>query len=194
MDIPAVTLNAQCGSSHQVVNLAASAIAAGDADVVVASGVESMTRVPLGSDRTSSDSGSPFTAWGECRSSRCSGCQANVARVSAESARKPTSTAPAGPILAESPPRRSPGIAPHRAPQKPAVVEVEIGDPAEHAGEVRQQHAQPDDEERGALHVQRTETLEPGERQADAQQRDAERARAKPAPERRARGSARSVR
>jgi len=49
--IPAFTINAQCGSSHQAVNLAASAIAAGDADIVVASGVESMSRVPLGSDR-----------------------------------------------------------------------------------------------------------------------------------------------
>lgn len=53
VDIPAFTINAQCGSSHQAVNLAASAIAAGDADIVVASGVESMSRVPLGSDRTS---------------------------------------------------------------------------------------------------------------------------------------------
>lgn len=52
VDVPAVSINAQCGSSHQAVNLAASAIAAGDADVVVASGVESMSRVALGSDRT----------------------------------------------------------------------------------------------------------------------------------------------
>jgi len=51
VDIPAFTINAQCGSSHQAVNLAASAIAAGDADIVVASGVESMSRVALGSDR-----------------------------------------------------------------------------------------------------------------------------------------------
>lgn len=51
VDVPAVSINAQCGSSHQAVNLAASMIAAGDADVVVASGVESMSRVPLGSDR-----------------------------------------------------------------------------------------------------------------------------------------------
>ncbi|XVQ06388.1 thiolase family protein [Spirillospora sp. CA-255316] len=51
VDVPAVSINAQCGSSQQAVNLAASAIAAGDADIVVASGVESMSRVPLGSDR-----------------------------------------------------------------------------------------------------------------------------------------------
>lgn len=51
VEIPALSINAQCGSSQQAVNLAASAIAAGDADVVVASGVESMSQVPLGSDR-----------------------------------------------------------------------------------------------------------------------------------------------
>lgn len=50
-EVPAVTLNAQCGSSQQALNLAASSILSGAAEVVLASGVESMSRVPLGSDR-----------------------------------------------------------------------------------------------------------------------------------------------
>ncbi|MCS7236360.1 MAG: beta-ketoacyl synthase N-terminal-like domain-containing protein, partial [Armatimonadota bacterium] len=45
--VPAVTLNRMCGSSQQAVHFAAQAIAAGDARVVVAGGVESMTRVPM---------------------------------------------------------------------------------------------------------------------------------------------------
>jgi acetyl-CoA acetyltransferase family protein len=50
-EIPAVTLDAQCGSSQQAINMAASAILSGAADTVLASGVESMSRVPLGADR-----------------------------------------------------------------------------------------------------------------------------------------------
>ncbi len=50
-EVPAISVDAQCGSSHAAVNLAASHVAAGSADIVVASGVESMSRVPLGSDR-----------------------------------------------------------------------------------------------------------------------------------------------
>jgi len=45
--VPAVTLNRMCGSSQQAVHFAAQAIAAGDARVVIAGGVESMTRVPM---------------------------------------------------------------------------------------------------------------------------------------------------
>jgi acetyl-CoA acetyltransferase family protein len=44
------TLDAQCGSSHQAVSLGASLIRAGTADVVVAAGVELMSRHPLGSN------------------------------------------------------------------------------------------------------------------------------------------------
>lgn len=49
--VPGITLDAQCGSSQQAVNLAASMVAAGTADIVLASGVEAMSRVPLGTDR-----------------------------------------------------------------------------------------------------------------------------------------------
>ncbi len=49
-EVPAVTLNRMCGSSQQAVHFAAQAILAGDMDLVVAGGVEHMTRVPMGSD------------------------------------------------------------------------------------------------------------------------------------------------
>ncbi|MGM0398251.1 MAG: thiolase family protein [Halobacteriota archaeon] len=48
--VPGVQLNRMCGSGQQAVNWAASSIRAGFHDVVVAGGVEHMTRVPMGSD------------------------------------------------------------------------------------------------------------------------------------------------
>ena len=50
MEIGATTVDAQCGSSQQAVNLGAAMIAAGTLDSVMACGVESMSRVPLGSN------------------------------------------------------------------------------------------------------------------------------------------------
>jgi acetyl-CoA acyltransferase len=44
------TINRQCGSSQQAIHFAAQAVMSGQMDVVVASGVESMTRIPMGSD------------------------------------------------------------------------------------------------------------------------------------------------
>ena len=44
------TVDTQCGTSQQATNLAASLVASGTADVVVACGVESMSRVPIGSN------------------------------------------------------------------------------------------------------------------------------------------------
>ena len=49
--IPGVTVNRACGSSQQAVDFAAHAVLSGQYDVVVAGGVESMSRVPLGSAR-----------------------------------------------------------------------------------------------------------------------------------------------
>ncbi len=46
IEIPGVTVNRLCGSSLQAINSAAQAIAFGECDVVVAGGVESMTRAP----------------------------------------------------------------------------------------------------------------------------------------------------
>ena len=48
--VPGVTINRQEGSSLQAVAFAAQAIAAGEMDVVLASGVEFMSRQPMGSD------------------------------------------------------------------------------------------------------------------------------------------------
>jgi acetyl-CoA C-acetyltransferase/acetyl-CoA acyltransferase len=50
VEVPGVTLNRMCGSSQQAVHFAAQAIASGDMDLVVAGGVEVMSRVPLGAD------------------------------------------------------------------------------------------------------------------------------------------------
>ena len=50
--IPAVTIDRQCGSSQQSVQFAAQAVMSGMQDVIVAGGVESMSRVPMGSDFT----------------------------------------------------------------------------------------------------------------------------------------------
>ena len=45
--VPGVTIDRQCGSSQQAVHFASQAIASGDMDIVIAGGVESMTRVPM---------------------------------------------------------------------------------------------------------------------------------------------------
>ncbi|MGH2348312.1 MAG: thiolase family protein [bacterium] len=50
VEVAATSVNRQCGSSHQAIHFAAQAIRSGDAGVVIAAGVESMSRVPLGSD------------------------------------------------------------------------------------------------------------------------------------------------
>lgn len=46
--VPAVTIDRQCGSSQQSIQFAAQGILSGTQDMVIASGVESMTRVPMG--------------------------------------------------------------------------------------------------------------------------------------------------
>lgn len=50
MTTAATTVDAQCGSSNQATNLAASLVASGTVDMAVACGVESMTRIPIGSN------------------------------------------------------------------------------------------------------------------------------------------------
>ncbi len=47
--VPGVTVDRQCGSSQQSVHFAAAGVISGQYDVVVAGGVESMSRVPMGS-------------------------------------------------------------------------------------------------------------------------------------------------
>ncbi len=51
--IPGTTINRACGSSQQALDFAAQAVMSGQQDVVVAGGVEVMSRVPLGSARAS---------------------------------------------------------------------------------------------------------------------------------------------
>ena len=47
--VPATTVDRQCGSSQQAIHFAAQGVMAGAYDVVIASGIESMSRVPMGS-------------------------------------------------------------------------------------------------------------------------------------------------
>jgi acetyl-CoA acyltransferase len=51
--IPGTTINRACGSSQQALDFAVQAVMSGQQDVVVAGGVEVMSRVPLGSARAS---------------------------------------------------------------------------------------------------------------------------------------------
>src|SRR5580765_415810 len=55
---PATTVDRQCGSSQQAVHFAANLIQSGVCDITIAGGVESMTRVPMGSNAISP--GTPF--------------------------------------------------------------------------------------------------------------------------------------
>ncbi|WBX85801.1 acetyl-CoA C-acetyltransferase [Sphingosinicella microcystinivorans] len=48
--VPATTVDRQCGSSQQAIHFAAQAVMSGTQDIVAAVGVESMTRVPMGSN------------------------------------------------------------------------------------------------------------------------------------------------
>ena len=56
--VPGTTIDRQCGSSQQALHFAAATVLSGQADLVVAGGVESMTRVPMGS---SVAGGMPFS-------------------------------------------------------------------------------------------------------------------------------------
>lgn len=50
--VPAVTIDRQCGSSQQAIQFAAQAVMSGTQDIVIAAGVESMSRVPMFSNFT----------------------------------------------------------------------------------------------------------------------------------------------
>ena len=58
--VPATSIDRQCGSSQQAVAFAAATVVSGQADVVVAGGVESMSRVPMGSPLLGGEVGNPF--------------------------------------------------------------------------------------------------------------------------------------
>lgn len=55
IETPCITIDSQCGSSQQSTTLAHSILASGHADVVMACGVENMTRLPIGSDSVGKD-------------------------------------------------------------------------------------------------------------------------------------------
>ena len=58
--VPGTTIDRQCGSSQQSAHFAAQGVIAGAYDVVVAAGVEVMTRVPMGSSMVDGKFGFPF--------------------------------------------------------------------------------------------------------------------------------------
>lgn len=58
--IPGVTVDRQCGSSQQSVHFAAAGVVAGHYDAVIAGGVESMSRTPMGASLA--NGGNPYSA------------------------------------------------------------------------------------------------------------------------------------
>ena len=58
--VPGTTVDRQCGSSQQAAHFAAQGVMAGAYDVVVAAGVEVMTRVPMGASMLDGKYGFPF--------------------------------------------------------------------------------------------------------------------------------------
>src|SRR5215204_7440089 len=58
--VPGTTVDRQCGSSQQAAHFAAQGVMAGAYDVVVAAGVEVMTRVPMGASMVDGKFGFPF--------------------------------------------------------------------------------------------------------------------------------------
>jgi acetyl-CoA acyltransferase len=59
-EVPSTTIDRQCGSSQQAVHFAAAAVVSGQQDIVIAGGVESMSRVPM----TSTETQGPGLPWG----------------------------------------------------------------------------------------------------------------------------------
>lgn len=57
--VPATTVDRQCGSSQQAIHFAAQGVISGAYDIAIAAGVESMTRIPIGSN--AQHYGSPFS-------------------------------------------------------------------------------------------------------------------------------------
>ncbi|MBL7502525.1 thiolase family protein [Frankia sp. CNm7] len=60
--VPAVTVDRQCGSSQQAIHFAAQGVISGAYDIVIASGVESMSTVPIGSSTLGRDASGPGVA------------------------------------------------------------------------------------------------------------------------------------
>ncbi|MFC9790801.1 thiolase family protein [Rhodococcus sp. NPDC127528] len=60
--VPATTIDRQCGSSQQAAHFAAQGVIAGAYDIVIACGVESMSRIPMGTSPMGQDTGGPGIA------------------------------------------------------------------------------------------------------------------------------------
>jgi acetyl-CoA C-acetyltransferase len=60
--VPATSVDRQCGSSQQTVHFAAQAVMSGAMDIVIAGGVEAMTRVPMGTSTSIPGMGKPKSA------------------------------------------------------------------------------------------------------------------------------------
>src|SRR5688500_11944599 len=58
-EVPATTVDRQCGSSQQAAHFAAQGVIAGAYDIAIACGVENMSRVPMGS--SAQTQGFPFS-------------------------------------------------------------------------------------------------------------------------------------
>lgn len=58
--VPSTTIDRKCGSSQQAVHFAAQGVMAGAYDVVIACGVESMSRIPMGTSRIGQDPAGPL--------------------------------------------------------------------------------------------------------------------------------------
>ncbi|MBF6245670.1 thiolase family protein [Nocardia elegans] len=62
--VPSVTIERKCGSGQQALQFAAQGVMAGSYDIVIAAGIESMSRVPIGSNRQGADIYGPsVTHW-----------------------------------------------------------------------------------------------------------------------------------
>jgi acetyl-CoA acyltransferase len=59
--VPSTTVDRQCGSSQQSAHFAAQGVMAGAYDIVIAAGVEVMSRTPMGASLAAKDLGYPFT-------------------------------------------------------------------------------------------------------------------------------------
>jgi acetyl-CoA acyltransferase len=59
--VPSTTVDRQCGSSQQSAHFAAQGVIAGAYDIVIAAGVEVMSRTPMGASLAAKDLGYPFT-------------------------------------------------------------------------------------------------------------------------------------
>src|SRR6266581_1420322 len=111
--VPGTTVDRQCGSSQQAAHFAAQGVIAGAYDIVIACGVESMSRVPIGSSRVGRDPMAPLAE--RYREGLASGAHPRGAPKLGGRSRLPLVTGGRPPI----PPGKTPGEPPARPPPAP---------------------------------------------------------------------------